>query len=128
MSSYFAYQNSFFLGVVPCYIPFSDTPNSSELVTRGAGYDTHPGERAARISGGQKQRVAIARQRTWYGMCGLYGGGFFPGFLFGGLVTTKRLPFLPRKMMIDPEILVQFCQGHFSMDVTWCSEARKSTN
>lgn len=25
------------------------------------GYDTHPGERAARISGGQKQRVAIAR-------------------------------------------------------------------
>jgi ABC-type taurine transport system ATPase subunit len=61
MSSYFPYQNSFFLGVVPCYTPFSDTPNSSELVTRGAGYDTHPGERAARISGGQKQRVAIAR-------------------------------------------------------------------
>ena len=26
-----------------------------------AGYETHPGERAARISGGQKQRVAIAR-------------------------------------------------------------------
>lgn len=25
------------------------------------GYETHPGERAARISGGQKQRVAIAR-------------------------------------------------------------------
>jgi ABC-type multidrug transport system fused ATPase/permease subunit len=25
------------------------------------GYDTHPGERAARISGGQKQRIAIAR-------------------------------------------------------------------
>jgi len=30
----------------------------SELVH---GYETHPGERAARISGGQKQRVAIAR-------------------------------------------------------------------
>ncbi|CAE7507577.1 abcB1 [Symbiodinium sp. CCMP2592] len=26
-----------------------------------SGYETHPGERAARISGGQKQRVAIAR-------------------------------------------------------------------
>jgi len=40
----------------------AEMSNAHKFITELAeGYDTHPGERAARISGGQKQRVAIAR-------------------------------------------------------------------
>mmetsp|Transcript_98000 Transcript_98000/g.305195 ORF Transcript_98000/g.305195 Transcript_98000/m.305195 type:complete len:697 (-) Transcript_98000:176-2266(-) len=48
--------------------PFADiraaaeTANADDFINRlQHGYNTRPGERAARISGGQKQRVAIAR-------------------------------------------------------------------